>query len=134
MSQQTRPQDNGTRSTTITTTITRTTTTDAQPILKLKAPEKSADQDQNQVQWSEETVNNEHLNRKKSKVCCIYHPQRNFDDPSDTSDSSDSSDDSQDENESKMTDKKQHKHDKCCKKSQPNAYEVQPKYKKSVSN
>ncbi|CAF2129565.1 unnamed protein product [Rotaria magnacalcarata] len=24
------------------------------------------------VQWTEETIDNEHLNRKKSKCCCIY--------------------------------------------------------------
>ncbi|KAJ2682007.1 hypothetical protein IWW39_006164 [Coemansia spiralis] len=31
------------------------------------------------VQWAEDTVDNEHLNRKKSKVCCIFRRQRQFD-------------------------------------------------------
>ncbi|KAJ2732584.1 hypothetical protein IW152_003699 [Coemansia sp. BCRC 34962] len=30
------------------------------------------------VQWAEDTVDNEHLNRKKSKVCCIFRRQRQF--------------------------------------------------------
>lgn len=25
------------------------------------------------VTWSEDTVDNEHMNRKSSKVCCIFH-------------------------------------------------------------
>lgn len=31
------------------------------------------------VKWSTDTVDNEHLNRKKSKVCCIYHPKHSKD-------------------------------------------------------
>ncbi|KAJ1833807.1 Type 1 phosphatases regulator ypi1 [Coemansia sp. RSA 2711] len=31
------------------------------------------------VQWADDTVDNEHLGRKRSKVCCIYHRQRRFD-------------------------------------------------------
>lgn len=27
-----------------------------------------------QVRFTDETIDNEHLNRKKSKVCCIKHP------------------------------------------------------------
>ncbi len=35
------------------------------------------------VNWSEDTVNNEGLGKKKSKICCIYHrPRLNPDDPS----------------------------------------------------
>mmetsp|Transcript_59483 Transcript_59483/g.153160 ORF Transcript_59483/g.153160 Transcript_59483/m.153160 type:complete len:128 (+) Transcript_59483:147-530(+) len=33
---------------------------------------------QNHVQWTEDTVDNEHLNRKKSKKCCIYKKPRAF--------------------------------------------------------
>jgi protein phosphatase 1 regulatory subunit 11 len=36
------------------------------------------------VRWTEETIDNEHLNKKKSKCCCIYakphDPQSNKDD------------------------------------------------------
>ncbi|XP_014283951.1 E3 ubiquitin-protein ligase PPP1R11 [Halyomorpha halys] len=31
-----------------------------------------------QVKWSTETVDNEHMNKKKSKCCCIYEKPRNF--------------------------------------------------------
>ncbi|KAF6214346.1 hypothetical protein GE061_009086 [Apolygus lucorum] len=31
-----------------------------------------------QVKWTSETVDNEDLNRKKSKCCCIYEKPRNF--------------------------------------------------------
>lgn len=30
------------------------------------------------VQWTQGTVDNEHLNKKKSKCCCIYEKPRNF--------------------------------------------------------
>jgi hypothetical protein len=59
------------------------------------------------VHWTEDTIDNENLGRKKSKICCIYSRPRNWDDSS-SSDSSCSSDDDDDK---------------------PNAYEIQPKYK-----
>ncbi|KAI8323292.1 hypothetical protein GQ54DRAFT_258449 [Martensiomyces pterosporus] len=39
------------------------------------------------VQWSEDTVDNEHMNRKKSKVCCIFRKQRMFGESDSESDS-----------------------------------------------
>ena len=36
------------------------------------------------VRWSSETVDNEHMNKKKSKKCCIYHKPRTFGEWSDT--------------------------------------------------
>ncbi len=49
--------------------------------LALKLPKK--------VTWSEDTVDNEHLNKKKSNICCIYHkPKLNPDDPDTSSCSS----------------------------------------------
>ncbi|EGW32623.1 uncharacterized protein SPAPADRAFT_51159 [Spathaspora passalidarum NRRL Y-27907] len=78
------------------------------------------------VQWTEDVVDNENMNKKKTKICCIFHPNRTFDeevehdhshsDPSSSS-SSDESDLSEGEgggggdNEVK-----------------PNAYEHQPVY------
>ncbi|KAK9897939.1 hypothetical protein P389DRAFT_63598 [Cystobasidium minutum MCA 4210] len=50
----------------------------------------------NRVTWQEGTVDNEFLNRKKSKICCIFHKAKpkNFEDPfADSSSSSSSSDD-----------------------------------------
>jgi len=34
------------------------------------------------VQWGEEVIDNEGLGRKKSKICCIYHKPRPFDESS----------------------------------------------------
>lgn len=82
-------------------------------------------------------VDNEFLDRKKSKVCCIFHPQREFGELSDSSSdlSSDSSLDDESHNEKEGT------HDQCSghshslkasrkrrhrSKPAPNAYERQP--------
>eukprot|EP01025_Chloroclados_australasicus_P047999 TRINITY_DN5426_c1_g1_i1.p1 TRINITY_DN5426_c1_g1~~TRINITY_DN5426_c1_g1_i1.p1 ORF type:complete len:123 (+),score=13.09 TRINITY_DN5426_c1_g1_i1:355-723(+) len=35
------------------------------------------------LKWSEDTVDNEHMNKKKSKKCCIFHARRQFGDWSD---------------------------------------------------
>merc|ERR1711988_520460 len=44
------------------------------------------------VMFTEETIDNENLNKKKTKKCCIFHkPKQHFDDTS--SEESDSSDD-----------------------------------------
>ncbi|WVN88412.1 uncharacterized protein L203_103621 [Cryptococcus depauperatus CBS 7841] len=39
------------------------------------------------VVWSEETIDNEGMGKKKSKVCCIYHKPRAFDESSEESSS-----------------------------------------------
>ncbi|KAJ2846374.1 Type 1 phosphatases regulator ypi1 [Coemansia brasiliensis] len=39
------------------------------------------------VQWTSDTVDNEHMGKKKSKVCCIYHRQRRFDESDSSCDS-----------------------------------------------
>ena len=44
------------------------------------------------VVWSEETVDNEGMGKKKSKICCIYHKPKAFDESSDESSASDDSD------------------------------------------
>ncbi|CAB11073.1 Type 1 phosphatases regulator ypi1 [Schizosaccharomyces pombe] len=46
------------------------------------------------VRWTVSTVDNEHMNKKKSKVCCIFHKQRKFDESSSDSDSDSDSDSS----------------------------------------
>uniref|UniRef100_A0A0N4ZP42 E3 ubiquitin-protein ligase PPP1R11 n=1 Tax=Parastrongyloides trichosuri TaxID=131310 RepID=A0A0N4ZP42_PARTI len=38
------------------------------------------------VHWSENTVDNEHMNKKKSKCCCIFKKQRRWDEDSSGSD------------------------------------------------
>ncbi|XP_075212395.1 E3 ubiquitin-protein ligase PPP1R11 isoform X2 [Lycorma delicatula] len=51
--------------------------------VKLKKPKTDK-----QVQWGEGTVDNEHMNKKKSKCCCIYKKPREFGESS-SSDSDD---------------------------------------------
>merc|ERR1711959_126014 len=43
--------------------------------------------------WADDTVDNEHLGRKKSKKCCIFHKKKRFDESSDESDTSGDEDD-----------------------------------------
>lgn len=41
--------------------------------LRLRKPKSNK-----KVQWTQGTVDNEHMNKKKSKCCCIYEKPRNF--------------------------------------------------------
>lgn len=45
------------------------------------------------VVWSDDVIDNEGMGKKKSKICCIYHKPKSFDESSDES-SSDESDSS----------------------------------------
>jgi len=57
---------------------TTTTVVPARAItLRLRAPHR--------VRFDETAVDNEHLGRKKSKSCCVYHRRRAFDESSDES-------------------------------------------------
>ncbi|WVQ80787.1 hypothetical protein IAT38_002892 [Cryptococcus sp. DSM 104549] len=47
---------------------------------------------QRKVVWSEGTVDNEGMGKKKSKICCIYHKPRPYDESSSDESSSDESD------------------------------------------
>lgn len=38
------------------------------------------------VRWENNVIDNENLNRKKSKKCCIYHKSRNWDESDSESD------------------------------------------------
>lgn len=75
------------------------------------------------VRWTEDVVDNEHMGKKKSKICCIFHPQREFGEESCSSGSDlDSGSDSDSASE-------------CgdhhgCRPLSPNAYEKQPDYRK----
>lgn len=109
-SSQTRSQ--GTSSTTQTTTQTS-----ASPILHLR-PSKRKLKKKPLVRWTEDTVDNEHMNKKKTKICCIFHPQRQFDDGSSCDSCGSSSDSSSDSSDGSDTEA-----------SKPNAYEHQPHYK-----
>ncbi|PWN41498.1 hypothetical protein IE81DRAFT_282098, partial [Ceraceosorus guamensis] len=45
------------------------------------------------VVWEQGTVDNEGMGKKSSKICCIYHKPRAFDESSSSGSSSDSDDD-----------------------------------------
>ncbi|CDH55614.1 hypothetical protein RO3G_10091 [Lichtheimia corymbifera JMRC:FSU:9682] len=93
------------------------------------------------IQWDESVVDNEHMNKKKSKICCIYHRPRAVGESSDEESSSDSSSSSSDSSDSDNDhsdhcDHHHHRHQsKKIKKKRnpreasPNAYERQPVYK-----
>lgn len=91
-----------------TETPTQQQAQEPQPILHLRKHQKKP-----RVRWTEETVDNEHMNKKKTKICCIFHPQQDFD--HECSESSDSSESDASDNEGERP-------------SSPNAYEKQPKY------
>ncbi|KAL9940458.1 hypothetical protein V8E36_001163 [Tilletia maclaganii] len=89
----------GSRTLTINATESDEATTNGQPqaVLRLRgaAPTQEADRGQGsssqrrRVVWADDTVDNEHLGKKSSKICCIYHKPRAFDE-SDSDESSDS--------------------------------------------
>jgi len=69
-----------------TTLVLRPQGTDSQVVhLKLKKPKNS----HKQVSWDAQTVDNEHLNKKKSKCCCIYEKPKKFGEPDEDSNESD---------------------------------------------
>ncbi|ODV87459.1 hypothetical protein CANARDRAFT_96316 [[Candida] arabinofermentans NRRL YB-2248] len=89
----------------------------------------------NKVSWAEDTVDNEDMNKKKSKICCIFHPRDEnefeVEDGSDSS-SSDSSSDSSDDESAAGGDggsgDSQPGSGRVKGDAKPNAYERQPKY------
>ncbi|GAK63339.1 uncharacterized protein PAN0_003c1543 [Moesziomyces antarcticus] len=56
------------------------------------------------VVWTEETVDNEGLGRKKSKICCIYHKPKAFDESSDESSSASDSSESDSDSDAASSD------------------------------
>ncbi|XP_065073667.1 E3 ubiquitin-protein ligase PPP1R11 [Ochlerotatus camptorhynchus] len=64
---------------TITETLTQEqipgTSSQDPPVLRLRLQKP---QSSKKVQWTNGTVDNEHMNRKKSKCCCIYVKPREF--------------------------------------------------------
>ena len=54
------------------TTTTSTETAPVAPTLTLTLSPQQSEETQPRVRFANETINNEHMNRKKSKVCCIY--------------------------------------------------------------
>ncbi|CAG8551710.1 731_t:CDS:2 [Funneliformis caledonium] len=66
--------------------------TSSQPIGTLKL--RGRPSDNRKVKWDDGVVDNEGLGKKKSKICCIYHKPRAFDESSDEESSSSDSDNS----------------------------------------
>ncbi|KAL0250424.1 hypothetical protein I308_102597 [Cryptococcus tetragattii IND107] len=95
-----------TRTSTATLTQTQTTPTDTPPqtVLQLRAGPST----ERRVVWTEETVDNEGLGKKKSKICCIYHKPRAFDESSSDESSSDESSSETDRRPSRGS--KDHRH------------------------
>ncbi|XP_070581675.1 E3 ubiquitin-protein ligase PPP1R11-like [Ptychodera flava] len=60
---------------TITKTTSKTVTESRSPnvTLKLRKPKTNKE-----VKWGEGTIDNEHMNKKKSKCCCVYEKPRAF--------------------------------------------------------
>lgn len=52
------------------------TTTQSKIVLKLHYKEDEEQKDEKKVKWSEDTIDNEHMNKRKSNICCIYCPRR----------------------------------------------------------
>ncbi|CAI4060828.1 hypothetical protein N7582_001728 [Saccharomyces uvarum] len=93
------------------------------------------------VRWEESVVDNENLNKKKTKICCIFHPQEEAEEecnhPSDHDGSSSSSSSSSESENEKNLDfderrrrRSERRHRKLEKERSysPNAYEFQPDY------
>ncbi|XP_018320711.1 E3 ubiquitin-protein ligase PPP1R11 isoform X2 [Agrilus planipennis] len=79
---------------------------DEVPTLKLRLVKPKSDR---KVKWTSETVDNEDLNKKKSKCCCIYTKPKVFGESS----SSDSSDDECDHCKGHTDKKKKKVHHHC---------------------
>ncbi|WVR06932.1 hypothetical protein IAU60_003968 [Kwoniella sp. DSM 27419] len=62
------------------------------------------------VVWSDETVDNEGMDKKKSKICCIYHKPRAFDESSSDESSDCSSADEAGPSRAKARSKGHHEH------------------------
>lgn len=112
------PESNVTQTQTQTVTESETESREQTPqrVLHLRKPKNKP-----RVRWTEETVDNEHMNKKKTKICCIFHPQQDFDHECSESSSSDDSESDASGDEGNGDNRP----------SSPNAYEHQPKYNKS---
>lgn len=132
----------------------------APPVLTLRAShthdeksavdDKSKEKDRPNLRWEQGTIDNENMGKKKTKICCIFHPQDEGEDEfaepevhmhtgnsdSDTDSDSDSSGESEDDNkgnynfEERRKRRLERRHKKLAKDEplEPNAYEFQPDY------
>ncbi|BAM82325.1 similar to protein phosphatase 1, regulatory subunit 11 [Cyanidioschyzon merolae strain 10D] len=61
--------------------------------LRLRARPQVRSSTERHVRWSDDTVDNEHACKRKSKKCCIYHKPHSIESSSDSSSSDDDDDD-----------------------------------------
>ncbi|CAG8448449.1 2239_t:CDS:2 [Acaulospora morrowiae] len=87
-------------------------------------------QNNRKVKWDNGVVDNEGMGKKKSKICCIYHKPKRFDESSSDESSSDSEDsDHEHEHQNGSDGGCRKSSDRRCRSNSPNAYERQPQYK-----
>ncbi|XP_045542880.1 E3 ubiquitin-protein ligase PPP1R11 [Papilio machaon] len=71
-------EEMATTSTAVTTVSSQIQEASVEPVTVITLrPTRSAPR--KKVGWTEDTVDNEHMNKKKSKCCCIYEKPRRFD-------------------------------------------------------
>ncbi|KAM3959172.1 uncharacterized protein ACR2FA_006856 [Aphomia sociella] len=74
-----RPEDMATTSTAVTTVTPQLQEDPVQPVAVITLRQGRAQtQTRKKVVWTEDTVDNENMNKKKSKCCCIYEKPRRF--------------------------------------------------------
>ncbi|CCE62716.1 hypothetical protein TPHA_0D00730 [Tetrapisispora phaffii CBS 4417] len=116
-------------------------------IIKLRAPKKEKSKSNEQgVRWKSDVIDNENMNKKKTKICCIFHPnveneedleddyctEHSHDEPHE--ESSSSSSESENEKDLDFDERRrrriERRHRKLKENStvSPNAYEIQPDY------
>lgn len=84
------------------------------------------------MRWDQDVIDNEGMGKKKSKVCCIYHRPRAYDESS-SEDESSSDDSSSDESDSGASSnhggngRRRCNHNHSKKPVRKNAYEKMPK-------
>ncbi|CAK1603593.1 unnamed protein product [Parnassius mnemosyne] len=72
-----RPEDMATTSTAVTTASSQIPEAPVEPVAVITLrPNRT--QTRKKVVWTEDTVDNENMNKKKSKCCCIYEKPRRF--------------------------------------------------------
>jgi len=92
-------------------------------VLRLRGGPRS----QPRVQWDEDVIDNEGCNKKKSKICCIYHKSRKFDESSDESSESDSESENDDcRREDRRREADEGRQRTANDQPRPNAYEIRP--------
>ncbi|RPD72446.1 hypothetical protein L226DRAFT_573187 [Lentinus tigrinus ALCF2SS1-7] len=85
-----RPPSEGSQTITAENTQTREVQTDGEPSTVGTLRLRGVPRHRQRVVWREDVVDNELANKKKTKICCIYHRPKQFDESSDSDSSSDS--------------------------------------------